>query len=79
MPQPRRKTQTRLPREPHLALTPPAQAAGIAGEDWQLLFDAVLARLRQRAAQDASGAVLECVQALEQLRAALPHDLGPRS
>jgi|GEM_PF-4495978 hypothetical protein len=62
-------------------------SAGIGAEDWDLLFGAVLARLvstcADAGAQAANGAedawsngarsaILECVQALEQLRANAP-------
>ncbi len=55
----------------------PAQAPGLALDDWNLLFDAVLTRLRDTVVRDAAGhpvcpVVLECVATLEQLRLSHP-------
>ena len=55
----------------------PAKADGLAVADWDCLFGAVLTRLRDTVARDASGhpacaVVLECVDALEQLRRSHP-------
>ncbi len=55
----------------------PAPALGLALDDWNLLFAAVLARLRDTVVRDAAGhalcpVVLECVATLEQLRQSHP-------
>nr|WP_315230455.1 hypothetical protein [uncultured Albidiferax sp.] len=55
----------------------PDEALRAALEDWELLFAAVLTRLRDTVVRDATGqplcpVVLECADALEQLRRAHP-------
>jgi hypothetical protein len=66
----------------HLSRTNP----GIAAEDWDLLFRAVVARLERSAREAAADAALapgfaslqlECSAALEQLRTAMSPDLHP--
>jgi hypothetical protein len=73
------------PREPDVtAITDATRFAGpdIPADDWDLLFEAVLARLRRSAGTPPATAaamreqVLDCVQALEQLHAALARDCG---
>jgi hypothetical protein len=59
----------------------PAQTLGVVLDDWNLLFDAVLARLRDTVVRDAAGhvvcpVVLECVATLEQLRQSHPLTLA---
>jgi hypothetical protein len=54
----------------------------LALDDWNLLFDAVLTRLRDTVVRDSAGhalcpVVLECVATLEQLRQS--HPLGPQA
>jgi hypothetical protein len=55
----------------------PDEAFRVALEDWELLFEAVLTRLRDTVVRDASGhpvcpVVLECVSTLEHLRQTHP-------
>jgi len=64
-------------RDSPQTLTSPARCrppstpnAGIAPEDWDLMLDAVTARLRTHSASQ-QAVMLECAAALEQLHAAL--------
>ncbi|WP_367849323.1 hypothetical protein [Rhodoferax sp. WC2427] len=55
----------------------PDAADRLALEDWDVLFEAVLTRLRDTVVRDASGhpvcpVVLECVDTLERLRRSHP-------
>jgi hypothetical protein len=64
-----------------VARTPAATVSPLADADWHLLFEAVLARLRDVAVNpaDAATVVPECVQALEWLQGMLDvRRLAPR-
>lgn len=55
----------------------PEEIHRVALEDWDLLFETVLTRLRDTVVRDAAGlplcpVVLECVNTLEQLRRSHP-------
>ncbi|WP_295960674.1 hypothetical protein [Rhodoferax sp.] len=59
----------------------PGEAYRVALEDWDLLFEAVMTRLRDTVVRDANGHALspmlqECLDTLEQLRELHPSVLG---
>lgn len=65
-------------RHPQTLVTTPlppsdTQSAGIAPADWDLMLDAVTARLRTHSTSQ-QAVMLECAAALDQLHAALRHE-----
>lgn len=72
---PSTETAMRHPQTLATLPTPPSDTpnAGIAPEDWDLMLEAVTARLRTHSASQ-QAVMLECASALEQLHAALRHE-----
>ncbi|WP_442776235.1 diguanylate cyclase domain-containing protein [Sphaerotilus montanus] len=77
---PSTETAMRHPQTLATLPMPPSDTpnAGIAPEDWDLMLDAVTARLRTHSTSQ-QAVMLECAAALEQLHAALRHERAKAS